>query len=506
MTTLLILVVLTAGRQTAVASTPEAVVLPGICSQSDRFGFSTEHDQILHCDPTPLYAGWYHNFGIWATPPHPADMAYAQTIRISQGPRDEYRACSPSCPMWTDLVQVIVENPGALWFIGSEPDQSTVQDNVTPARYAEIYAEIYSFLKERDPTCLVGIGGVVQPTPIRLLYLDLILQEYRDQNNGAPMPIDVWNTHNYVLREKLYPPPGQQCDDCYGAGIPPGITATYGITVGILYDYWEHDQLDPCDPVQFPWVPHCADKIGWKQQLINLRQFMAERGYRDRPLVISEYGILMPAMYNFPYARVETFMRATFDWLLNTTDSQIGYPSDGNHLVQAWNWYPFVTDTFGGYPLEANLLYPTSALLTPVGAAFRAYTELLTTALPGTVDLKPLSVQDGPPVPDGNGHVNVTITADIQNKGAVASGSVLVGFERDGSLVRTIEVPSIAPGEIKPVHDVWLADLNDVIDAHLVVTATQVVECNPYNNSISARLRVFEHEYFLPLVGRQMNH
>ena len=50
--------------------------------------------------------------------------------------------------------------------IGNEPDVRW-QDNVTPERYAEIYHDIYTFIKERDPGAQVVIGGVAQSTPLR---------------------------------------------------------------------------------------------------------------------------------------------------------------------------------------------------------------------------------------------------------------------------------------------------------------------------------------------------
>ena len=38
----------------------------------------------------------------------------------------------------------------------------------------------------------------------------------------------------------------------------------------------------------------------FQQNIIDFRAWMAERGYGDKPLMVSEYGILMPAEYGFP--------------------------------------------------------------------------------------------------------------------------------------------------------------------------------------------------------------
>ena len=500
---LMILFTLASSREPAAAVTSDSPVLPGICRPSDRFGLSTTGGQILEYDVGKLHAGWYHNFWILEGAPRPADMTYVQTIRLAKGPAEGDRACSlcpgrSCCPTWSELSNMVQASPGAIWLIGNEPDTiASKQDNIPPLRYAELYKQFYDFLKEHDLSCLVGIAGVVQPTPIRLQYLTMILDAYQAQN-GEPMPIDVWNTHNYLLREKRYGLP-----DSWGAGIPPGIDADEGI----LYDIPDGDLLDPCVPQQPPDPddPHCADKIGWKQQLIDLRQFMKAKGYQDRPLVISEYGILMPLDYGFDYVTVKAFMLATFEWLRDTTDPDIGYPADGNHLVQAWNWYPFDIDVFGGMPGNAHLFDPALHTLTPVGTAFGDYTEPLTDAYPGTVDLRTVSVMDGPPISGANGLVDVTITADILNAGASPSGSAVVRFDY-GAQAREIGVQDVGPGEVRAVQDTWLGQLGDWIDVHVTATATQAIDCDPYNNDLSAHLWVTEHTFYLPVVGRAPNH
>ncbi|MGD8821197.1 MAG: hypothetical protein PVF67_13945, partial [Anaerolineae bacterium] len=57
--------------------------LPGICSESNRFGFGLRGWTIAGYDVTPLQAGWYHNFGTIPAPERPGGMAYVQTIRLS---------------------------------------------------------------------------------------------------------------------------------------------------------------------------------------------------------------------------------------------------------------------------------------------------------------------------------------------------------------------------------------------------------------------------------------
>jgi len=279
-------------------------------------------------DLSQLYAGWYLTWSAIQAPDPPQGSEFAQMIRISE---DAY---SPSPDV---LEMVLVSNPGSLWLIGNEPD-CIWQDGVTPDRYAEVYHELYYFLKQRDPACRVAIGGVSQPTPLRLQYLDAILNRYTELY-GEKMPVDVWNVHNFILREEK---------DAWGADIPPGIPATQGI----LYEIEDAGNLE-----------------AFKHQIVTFRRWMKEKGERDKPLIISEYGIPMPEDYGFPYERVRDFMYGTFDYFLTATDDSLGYPPDGNRLVQRWCWFS-LADT--GYP-TGNLFDPTTRQITPLGEAFGRY-------------------------------------------------------------------------------------------------------------------------------------
>ena len=139
---------------------------------------------------------------------------------------------SPSGPT---LAARIAANPGSLWLIGNDPD-CIYQDNVLPQDYAQAYHDAYAFIKANDPTARVSAGGIVQPTPLRMQYLDIVLDTYGSLY-GEPLPTDAWNMHTYILREAscaVYP------DSCWGAEIPPGI----GAESGMLYTLDDTDGLD----------------------------------------------------------------------------------------------------------------------------------------------------------------------------------------------------------------------------------------------------------------------
>ena len=275
-----------------------------------------------------LGVGWYLNWRVAVDPPHPGGMAFWQMVRLSEN------GYSPSA----DVIRAAaLANPGSTWLIGNEPDVIW-QDNTTPDRYAELYHELHQLLKSADPACRVAIGGVSQPTPLRLAYLDAILSAYQSRY-GERMPVDIWNVHNFVLREQ---------QDSWGVGIPPGIEAA----TGVLYEIEDNDSLE-----------------AFRSQIVAFRRWMAEHGQRDRPLVISEYGIPMPADYGFDEDRVQAFLYATFDFFLTARDDTIGYPDDDNRLVQWWAWYS-LADTI--YP-TGNLFDPLTKKPTPLGVAFAHY-------------------------------------------------------------------------------------------------------------------------------------
>ncbi|MGQ9840522.1 MAG: glycosyl hydrolase [Anaerolineae bacterium] len=272
--------------------------------------------------------GWWLSWRVDADAPQLSRSRFVQMVRVYG---DNFR------PDVEVIRQTARGHPGALWLIGNEPDVAW-QDNATPEQYAAVYGTLYAAIKGVDPTALVAIGGVSQPTSLRMAYLDRILAAYQAQF-GTQMSVDIWNVHAFILREER---------DSWGVGIPPGME----INTGKLYEITDHDDL-----------------ALFKQQIVDFRRWLAERGFRDTPLVVSEYGILMPESYGFPAERVAEFMVETFDFFLSASDQEIGYPADEGRLVQAFCWYS-ASDTV--YPTP-NLFDPETRAITPVGEVFRAY-------------------------------------------------------------------------------------------------------------------------------------
>lgn len=283
-----------------------------------------------------LGMGWYLDWSVESEPVRSEDLEFVQMIRVRE---------SRFFPSRSKIAEALAANPGSLWLIGNEPDVLW-QDKTPPEAYAQRYHELWVFIKTLDPSAQVAIGGVSQVTPLRLSYLERVLAAYQALY-GQPLPVDVWNMHAFILREER---------DSWGVSIPPGFQ---DVQQGLLWEIEDHDDLDLL-----------------RQQVIDFRRWMARHGQRDKPLLVSEYGILMPEEFGFPQEAVADYMRKSFDLLLNTRDPELGYPADDNRLVQRLAWYSLSDTT---YP-TGNLVDPTTGELTPLGEAFVEYGDRLDTS------------------------------------------------------------------------------------------------------------------------------
>ncbi len=303
------------------AADPYDIYLPIVAAahsllEQERFGvgLAASANAILQYDLEALGASWYLNWWVASDPPEPNGAWYMQNIRLDQGvPRISTES----------LRSLVRANPGAIWEIGNEPD-SIYLDNSTPQQYAEAYYQLYPIIKDEDPTAQVAAGGIVQATPLRMLYLQRAWEAYQQLSGGEDMPVDVWIVHGFVLNETYHQ---------WGAEIPPGM--------GDRRDLAAHRYIRDVDSMAL-----------FEEQIVRFRQWMADHGQRNKPLLVNEYGILMWSDImdedgeDFSDDRVIDFMYATFDYFLTATDPDLGYPADGNRLVQAWAWYSLDDNTY----------------------------------------------------------------------------------------------------------------------------------------------------------------
>lgn len=290
-----------------------------------RLGVSLPYGAAQSYDLEALQVGWVMDWRVQATTALPAGVAYAQTVGLGGG---QLR------PDAATLTAVAAARPGSIWLISNEPDVRW-QNNIPAQTYALLYREAYQAIKAGDPSAVVTAGGIAQPTELRLRYLDIVLQTYQE-TFGEPLPAQAWQIHNYMLREER---------DSWGVDIPPGFSEN----TGALYAVEDSGNLEL-----------------FKAQIVTFRRWMANRGYRNLPLFITEYGIPMPADYGFPPSRVAQFLEDVWRYLLTASDPALGLPSDGNRLVQRWCWFSMGVPS---YP-TGNLIDPETGAWTPLARAW----------------------------------------------------------------------------------------------------------------------------------------
>jgi hypothetical protein len=381
------------------------------------------------------------------------------------------------------LESMVDSHPGSLWLVGNEPD-CIWQDNLLPEDYAHVYHGIYTAIKGWDSTALVSPGGIVQPTPLRLQWLDLVLDEY-ETFYGEKMPVDVWNIHNAILREYSY-----LCDPAlaWGADIPPG----FDQCMGEWREVEDNDRLDI-----------------FEEQIWAFRQWMADNGYAGLPLIVSEYGILMPVDYGFDLERVNAFMDATFQFLAEAEDVTLGDPDDGDRLVQRWAWFsldnpPYDPANPQPQMFNGNLFDPYTTDITGYGVNYATHTVSFPAF--NYVDLNPDQMWFEPLGPVGVGEtVDRRVGVEVWNLGSRDSGPFDVRLEYTGPVSGQFQraVPNLPADSSQWI--VW--DLTQLprgaYDISVWVDpADDVVETTECDNVLESMMVVPAGFVHLPLVSR----
>jgi hypothetical protein len=499
---------------------PDALVGPPLC----RLGMdlaSRPLEDYPETDLAKLRAQWYFKWGTLMNPPSPNGMTLAQSVWVKQWKWDNglvaWSENAPYAepytftvaPSYSMIKAIATANPGSLWLVGNEierPDWGDApgqgQNEILPEVYAWAYHEVYTAIKEADPTAQVANGSVVVPTPLRIEYLTRVWDEYR-RRYGVSMPVDVWHIHVHLGPEKR---------DHSGIEIPVGLDAD----VGMFY-YGPGDIRNKLVNKDFSQVP---------DRLRAFRAWMKERGQQNKPLIISEFGVTMPDWVEpgefTPEKIRDEFLYPGLDFMLGETDTDLGYPADDYRLVQSVWWWSLDAD-FGWYDggeffqgFNGNLFWsglndgfhaPHPMGITTLGNYFIDYVS----PLAATVNLRPtLLMADPPPFSPQGDPVTVTLRVRLGN-----SGNVSVTQSFDVTLYEVIEEsltlqigsfnvddlpgcggvaealvtwPGVAPG----VHDVKV----------IVDSSGQIPESGEGDNELTARIVVGTSQINLPTVQR----
>lgn len=399
---------------------------------TSRFGINVHRDsgatKNLHMYPhQDMNFGWYTDYHHVKPSLSPDGITYVHMVK----------------PLWVQIETIsqqlgpqLAENPGATWLVGNEPD-NVGQDGFyleSAGAYAAYYHNVYSFIKATDPTAQVTIAGVVQPSPLRLKYLDQVLLEYESQFRKR-LPMDFMNVHNFVMSERATP--GEDIV-LWGNGAPPG--------------------MDADDPN----VRYIAPEAHWnidlfKQQIYDVRFWMSDNGYADMALIVSEYGILLPDEWDLNQVGTANFMADSFDFFLTERNEELGYSEDDYRLVQAFGWFslnypPYAT--IEGEGLNGALFELESREITSLGEAYKDYIHnyiaecnpsstpesTLTPIAQLTLTSTPMVGQTETPTPSNTS----TALAATQ----LPTGDVPLSGPTVGSTPRPLETPAIGAGDL----------------------------------------------------------
>jgi hypothetical protein len=412
-----------------------------------RYGAATKSSSSQYQWLDDMGAGWWLDFQVnYSDDKAPANQAeYAHVIWVEQkkNASGDYLNDYDVVPtMENDSLGHLIQNrPGRMWIVGNEvdrgpnppPGNEPGQGDTMPQMYARIYHDVYHYIKQWDPTALVTPSALVEFTPGRAQYLDIVWNTYKTVY-GKSMPVDFWNMHLYILPE-VTPDgsPNNIANVALGTNPALGIHMSGGdpakCALNDVYCMAEHD-----DPDVFA------------EQVVRMRQWMKDHGYRNYPLIITEYSLLYKYELTangcewkdefgncFTPQRVRNYAADTFNYLNTATDPNLGYPYDNNRLVQQWMWYSMHQTT---HFATSNLATDGSGTLdlTLAGQAFSNATR----AEPASVNLIATEPRMAPASAD-DGTVTARLSVTMRNNGNTrVDQPIKVTFYRDAALTQVI--------------------------------------------------------------------
>ncbi len=444
-------------RSGKVDAAPESSNGAAIAGANCRYGVAALGDQQVDW-VDDFGAGWYLNFGrISVSASNNAEFAPVITVKQDKTADGTYLPSFTITPELTDngLGSVVDARPGALWIVGNEVDRgpnsgeiSVDQGDTYPDIYARAYHDVYYFIKNRDPSAQIANSALVEVTPGRLQYLDIMWDAYLEMYN-APMPVDVWNMHIYILPEVNIN--GEQNDI---ASVALGTDPALGRRES--YDPDGAGPLEPKDTCHLDDVYCYAehdDMNVFAENALAMRRWMKEKGQQNKPLILSEFSILYPYEDDgptcflqdeygncFTHERIINFQNSAFTLLETSTDPNLGYPQDGYRLVQQWLWFSVNTRDVAAV---SNLVGGSPTDLTAIGQNFKEHVANQTPTINLFSDLAahPSVFTETP-----GGTTDVSISASLRNNGNHAPlTSFEVTFYEDAALSQPIGSATVPP-------------------------------------------------------------
>jgi len=372
------------------ADPPAAQVRFGVATNSNPWDFQYFGD---------LKAGWYHNWGAgaWELTPIP-DVEYVPMVGAwgelwgseTEQTLRNYVAQCPDC--YPD---------GTVWIVGNEPEfdqfdtingQAITPRAITPDEYAQKYKKYYDMIKGINPTYKLAVGATYDdgswPDATRCNFVPKARQAY-ESRYGEKMPIDVYTLHAYM------------------------------------------DQLD-------------APLFQLETMVQRKRGIMNDYGDRDKPLLVTEVGVLTALRNPVPStAAITAFMDSAFDYLSTATSEELGCPGDENRMVQRWAWFALTARSPSqgdDYWKGTDLLDIQTGNMTSAGQTYAEYPKTpppIPSGFWGTASSDGANVADGTSITAWIDGVQVAQTTSLTAEGSSVysldvSGDDPSTPERDG--------------------------------------------------------------------------
>ena len=423
----------------AAASTPAAL------GPSCRYGVAAlSQSQLSWMDP--LAAGWFITFS--PNGDSSGRPEYVPVIRIQQNKQGcAYLPSFTVDPPLTAAGLGAAVQTGAGTCGSSVTSRTAARPQPDPAKCSRACRMTPSRTSTRRPTTTSTTTssdwtprrgsrtpGSSKVTPGRLQYLDKVWNAYKSLY-GVTWPVDVWNMHLYILPE-VDP-----------SGKPNGIASVaVGTDPALGMRESGNDKNQCANPSVYCWAEH-DDMTEFAGQVVAMRTWMKARGEQKKPLMLSEYSLLYPYIVDAPGScflmdeygncftpeRVRTFLNNSMSYLDTATDPNLGYPRDGNRLVQRWLWFSIYNNGVGS---ASNLLNSSLTTMTLPGQAYATHANSTARYL----NLFPASTY-GAAAPPANAQAGSTATliAEVRNIGAnETTGKTTVTFYADEARTQPI--------------------------------------------------------------------
>lgn len=220
-----------------------------------------------------------------------------------------------------------------------------------------------------------------------------------------------------------------------------------------------------------------------------MRQWMADHGQRHKPLINTEYGILMGEEQGFDEQRVINFMRNSFDLFVSDAglvDAEVGMPEDGNRLLQEWFWFIVAINYFNGWRIHTGLFDANTHELLPLGQTYADYVRNLVTDY---IDLEVPFLELHPSWPLFIGEpAQVQIRSSIHNRGDRDTGPFWVQLSDETDTIAQWQVDGLSAdnggNHIYAIEYMWETEISSDQQVTVIADSTGIVDepCAPNNS------------------------